>query len=106
MSEFSISRIDDDSWKVTLDGDWDVRQVQKLYDALAEGVALSGAVRVDLDALTGTDTAVLQLLMSIRTLCEQRGQTFQCAGLKESIVQVASQMGLSSDLQVISALSS
>lgn len=106
MSHFSISRINDESWQLTLDGDWDVRQVQKLYDALSEGVALNGAVQVDLEALTSIDTAVLQLLLAVGTLCEQRGQTFRCAGLEDSIVQIASQMGLSSDLQVVTALSS
>lgn len=103
MTEFAIARVDDDSWRLTLEGEWDIRNVQKLYDGLAEGVALGGSVHVDVQSLTGTDTATIQLLLAVRSLCEQRGQAFRCEGLDEALVPLIAHMGLTGELEMSAA---
>lgn len=99
MSEFSITRSDDEFSQLALVGDWDIRHVQKLYDGVQELLALDGPLEIQLNGVTSIDSAVAQLLVALQQHCDRLGQKWRLEGSSPSLVTFLREMGFDDHLQ-------
>lgn len=63
-------------------------------------VAGGGPLIIDGTAVERIDTAILQLLISCRCACQQRGTTFNWQGVSENLRRAAALIGVSDSLNL------
>ena len=79
---------------VTLDTRATIVQAAGLHNMLLSRIASGAPVVIDAAAVEEIDTAILQLLASLRRTCEQRGIACSWSGVSEAVRRAANVIGV------------
>lgn len=77
-----------------LDGEWSIGNAEELRQLLMESLTRGPDVILDLSGVQACDTAVLQLICSVRKSAVERRRRFQIAALSPAVEEAAAALGL------------